>query len=319
MLGQCTSDECAAVKQWLFTEGESEEAMRICLPVLERMECYEDKRKAKQAYRRLRRHLMMTQTVTKRRQRWQFVAKWSAAAAVLAITVSVSIFIYSRHMQPEIKTPSLAKLSAAQCENVKAMLPDSSMIILHPDSRVVYDSANFVNHREIMLFGDAYFKVAKTGRPFEVHCQGVTVSVLGTSFDISSHDSESEFSLSLYTGKVRLASKLGASLDTLTMTPGKIVKIDKKTGGMITMHMGDIDETHSENSLYFFDKRLGDIAAELTRRTGRNILIRNRDLVGRRVLAMFTNNETPEQIMEVLASNTGARIAYPDSLTIELY
>lgn len=222
-------------------------------------------------------------------------------------------------MHPQHKAPVLAELSAAQCENLKAALPDSSTIILHPGSRVVYDSANFETHREIMLFGDAYFNVTKNGLPFEIRCHGVTVNVLGTSFDIASHDSESEFSLSLYTGKVRLASKLGASLDTLTMTPGEIVKIDKHTGAMMTMNMGEMDEAGTGNSIYFFEKRLGDIAAELTRRTERHIMIRNHDLNSRRVLAMFTNNETPEQIMEVIAANTGARIAYPDSLTIELY
>lgn len=319
MLGQCSADERAAVEQWFLAEGESEEAMHICLPVLERMGCYEDKTKAKQAYKQLRRHLMMSPAATKRRRMRHRIAVWSAAAAVLAVTAFVSIFISTRNMQSQHKASVLAELSAAQCENLKATLPDSSIIILHPGSRVVYDSANFEEHREIMLFGDAYFKVTKNGIPFEVRCQGVTVNVLGTSFDISSHDSESEFSLSLYTGQVRLASKIGASLDTLTMTPGEIVKIDKHTGAMMTMNMGEMDDAGTGNSIYFFEKRLGDIAAELTRRTGRHIMIRNHDLNSRRVLAMFTNNETPEQIMEVIAANTGARIVYPDSLTIELY
>ncbi len=62
-------------------------------------------------------------------------------------------------------------------------LPDSSEIILNAESSLKYDSTEFQQKREVVLCGEAYFKI-KLGKPFFVKSDFVTTKTFGASFNV---------------------------------------------------------------------------------------------------------------------------------------
>lgn len=88
-----------------------------------------------------------------------------------------------------------------QNENVEHVLPDRSIVVLAPGTKVSYDDKTFINQRTIQLEGRAFFEVEK-GSPFTVKSEHGKVEVLGTSFDVDAQ--KDGFKVRCFTGKVRV-------------------------------------------------------------------------------------------------------------------
>ena len=84
------------------------------------------------------------------------------------------------------------------------VLLDGSKVILNAKSTIEYNTKTWKNKRELLLNGEAYFKVAK-GNTFTVKTKNGNITVLGTQFNVSSKDDF--FSVVCYEGKVQVISK----------------------------------------------------------------------------------------------------------------
>ena len=97
-------------------------------------------------------------------------------------------------------------------------LLDGSEVQLNAKSTLSYDASNWEDARTLSLDGEAYFKVTK-GQSFTVNTNNGSVTVLGTQFNVISHDNY--FEVTCYEGKVRVNSNQKAFI----LTPGKTVRI----------------------------------------------------------------------------------------------
>lgn len=97
-------------------------------------------------------------------------------------------------------------------------LLDGSEVQLNAKSTLSYDASNWEDARTLSLDGEAYFKVTK-GQTFTVNTSNGSVTVLGTQFNVISHDNY--FEVTCYEGKVRVTS----NSDTQILTPGKSVRL----------------------------------------------------------------------------------------------
>lgn len=87
--------------------------------------------------------------------------------------------------------------------NKLVILPDSSRIILKPDSRVSYPETFLTEQREVYLSGEAFFKVTKDPkRPFLVFANDLVTKVLGTSFTINARNKTQKTTVEVSEGKV---------------------------------------------------------------------------------------------------------------------
>lgn len=86
-------------------------------------------------------------------------------------------------------------------------LPDSSMVVLYPNTCIKYIVSNYNNAREIHLFGKALFSVKKDKtRPFSVYAGGTKTTALGTSFTVDTQQENTLTSVELHSGKVVIVS-----------------------------------------------------------------------------------------------------------------
>lgn len=99
-------------------------------------------------------------------------------------------------------------------------LPDGSRVYLNEGAEISHPS-DFEQNRSVMLRGEAFFEVMSDPvNPFTVHSGKVTVSVLGTSFNVK--DSELTAGVEVYveSGKVRMSVE--NSMEFITLQSGEM-------------------------------------------------------------------------------------------------
>lgn len=106
---------------------------------------------------------------------------WKMAAALLAIilTGTLSLLIYRQWLNTgQIEL-------AANLNPVAQTLPDGSVVTLNKESVLSYPSRFNKKKRTVELKGEAFFDIKPNReQPFEIRVNRITVTVLGTSFNI---------------------------------------------------------------------------------------------------------------------------------------
>lgn len=103
-------------------------------------------------------------------------------------------------------------------------LPDSSFVTLNADSKATFNKKKWAEKRQILLDGEAFFKVAK-GSKFDVLTSNGMVSVLGTQFNVKNRNNY--FEVKCFEGIVSVNNKG----KTLKLTKGKTYRV---LNGIIT-------------------------------------------------------------------------------------
>lgn len=124
------------------------------------------------------------------------------------------------------KESPVNSLSFSNTENNLLVLPDSSTVLLNRHSSLTFKSAETT--REAILHGEAMFEVKEGTRPFTVSTDGVTVTVIGTSFIVKSY-TDSLVQVIVISGKVNVRSNnqeitLASGEKSLTTRSGTLTK-----------------------------------------------------------------------------------------------
>jgi ferric-dicitrate binding protein FerR (iron transport regulator) len=133
----------------------------------------------------------------------------AAAAAILAIAVSLYIFEFSNKTKQANpsgqKTVILAKAGARS----KIILPDGTSVWLNSGSSLGYNNSNFNDSvRYVELDGEGFFDVVKdAAHPFIVHTSRLDVKVLGTVFNVKSYSNENTIEATLLKGLIEIERK----------------------------------------------------------------------------------------------------------------
>jgi ferric-dicitrate binding protein FerR (iron transport regulator) len=89
----------------------------------------------------------------------------------------------------------------------KVLLKDGSLVILKPQSSLIYGKDFNIKKREVFLIGQAFFKVKRNvTKPFVVHSGDLNTEVLGTSFWVRSNARINQIEVSVTSGKVSVYS-----------------------------------------------------------------------------------------------------------------
>ncbi len=127
---------------------------------------------------------------------------WKVAAVLLpaALIAGTWLFFMDRGAgSPEMRMAMSDKVQSA-------FLPDSSFVILSPNSTIYYYEAEDAS-RKVDLSGEAMFKVRKDkGRSFTVSTTNLTVAVRGTDFVVSEFPGSQAGMVALYDGSVEVGT-----------------------------------------------------------------------------------------------------------------
>ncbi|MCE7042594.1 FecR family protein [Dyadobacter sp. CY312] len=146
---------------------------------------------------------------------WPRLSGIAAAAAVIILTVGW--LLRPEHKKIDItynKLTTSSEIPLVERKNntakaINITLPDSSHIVLEPNSAISYPgNFNEKEQREVYLSGQAFFEVKRnTKRPFFVYANELVTKVLGTSFTIKAFENSQQMEVAVKTGKVSVFTR----------------------------------------------------------------------------------------------------------------
>jgi transmembrane sensor len=229
-----------------------------------------------------------------RRTAW---VPWLIAAAAAASLVASMVL-----RRPPAPPPSwgVANVATGAAEMTTVQLGDGSVVRLAPESHlrvIASDSA-----REVSLDGRAFFVVAKmAGRPFVVHTSAGSARVLGTRFELSTHDRD--LSLVVVEGRVALS---GADR-TVEVHGGEQSGVrDRKTLSATRVVNAEALERWVGKFLAFQSTTVRDAAREIEQMYGIHVAIADSIVGARTVTATFTD-QTSAKVLDVVCTIVNAR------------
>ncbi len=149
-------------------------------------------------------------------------------------------------------------------------LPDGTKVWLNAASSIRFPTTFPGPSREVSLTGEAYFEIAPDARrPFYTRVKGMSVEVLGTSFNINAYPDEKVMRTTLLDGRVKINTVQASAI----MRPGQQAAVssmepDTKKAGLITLtDNADPGEAVAwKNGLFYL---AGTDIASLIRQVGR--------------------------------------------------
>jgi len=131
-------------------------------------------------------------------------------------------------------TPAIEQVTQNTIERIE--LPDASVATLSRDTKITYKNEFKGKSREVTLEGEAFFKVTPdTNKPFIIHTAQADIKVVGTSFNVISHNGELE--VSVVEGRVVILSNSKEKY----LEAGQTALIEKSTESIEVKNAIDIN------------------------------------------------------------------------------
>ena len=214
---------------------------------------------------------------------------WLKIAASILLISFAGYFAYTQYYGTNVTNNSSA---SAFTQN----LSDGSSVILNSNSKLIYPNHFSGSQRLVQLNGEAFFQIAhdKT-KPFVIKINTVTVSVVGTSFNVKNFKGKTE--VIVETGIV----KVNANGKQVMLHPGQKVIADDKTSDLL------IQETRGSLYNYYITKALicdrtplHELVDKLNQVYNAHIAIANNQLTNLPITTTF-KGQTLQQILNIIA------------------
>lgn len=220
--GDCSPEEEELVLHWL------DESEKNDYPQVHNEKGYS--RKIDKGWRQMTHHIPELNVFSRR----QFLNRkliWAAAAFAVLIGFSAYLFLTGK-----IETHGYKVAYGTSYGELKQItLPDGTEVTINSESELRVKKGFDQKNRVVYLKGEAFFDVRrKSNLPFVVRTRDLSVTALGTSFDVFAFANEPEVNISLKTGKVLVKANTRRKQDEVFLLPGEGVTYQKNTALLTT-------------------------------------------------------------------------------------
>jgi ferric-dicitrate binding protein FerR (iron transport regulator) len=194
----------------------------------------------------------------------------AAAIIFFFAAVSFTIVYFNRTLTKPLDSVQLVTKENSKGRKSTLFLNDGTVINLNSESRITYPEVFGDSIREVTLEGEAFFDVAKNEQiPFVIHTDDISLTVLGTSFNVTAfHDVES-IKISMNSGKVTISSYSSDSPDAkvIQLAAGESITYSKtsKTFSAIDAFDNALDFGWKDGKLVFDNAGMEDIFSRCER------------------------------------------------------
>lgn len=231
--------------------------------------------------------------------------KWgrviASASAVLA--AAVILFVCMLWSRPsENAAPEIFEIVAERGQKSSVTLPDGSRVMINSASTISYTSDYNVKERNVFLSGEAYFDVASNADiPFVVHADKVSVTALGTEFNVKAYAEDPYVVTTLVEGSVR--TEAGTQYELLTRA--QEASYNKEADVLLAYDVKDISRAVPwiRNELLFENESLADIAVTLERMYNVTIVFEDEAAKGYSYTGLIRNNSL-QNVLELISSTS---------------
>ncbi|MGH7677332.1 MAG: FecR domain-containing protein [Gemmatimonadaceae bacterium] len=297
LAGESSPEEAAAIRRWLDENKADAEVLAALDGVARRAATPEvDVERAL-----LRVKSRAKAGVTRAGVRFTIFAAVAAAFWLVAVLVPWERLPIG--IGVDLETASRQRMSFATQvgQHDSIVLPDSSLVVLGPDSRIQYVIA--AGRREVQLEGQAFFRVVHdANRPFVVRAGATTIRDIGTEFSVHS-DAAEPVRVVVHEGAVEVIAA-----DSATLRPGDVGVVGE--GGRVQTSRGAAtpdDLAWTRGRLVFRDAAIAEVAPDLRRWYGVELRVTDSALARRHFTGEFAG-EPVDRVLDVIALAVGARV-----------
>lgn len=164
----------------------------------------------KHLYARLDEDRLLPDPVRSRTVHRERLLKWSALAAAMFAGFVCLASVWWLASGTADDEPNLLTQENREASTLVTTLEDGSVVYLAQESTLKYPEHFAADNRKVNLQGEAFFDVAKKHQQtFLIETEQVRIEVLGTAFNVRSHD-DGLFRLSVQRGRVKVSLKHGS-------------------------------------------------------------------------------------------------------------
>lgn len=221
------------------------------------------------------------------------------AAVLIPFLLLAGGYLYYQSTKSE-----MIEIYVAYGEEKHLFLPDSSEIWINAGSTVKYPKEFKGDKRIVQLDGEAYFSVKKdASMPFIVNTEKLSVTVLGTKFNVKAYTSDEKITTTLTSGKVEVKLKEQSQI----LKPNEQLSFDKKTSEIkITGVLPNETDAWKSGQLIFTNASFSEILQTLERRFKDSFDISKADIpADKKYTIKFYQKEDLDEILIVLKEVIG--------------
>jgi len=199
-------------------------------------------------------------------------------------------------------------------KSLSLMLSDGSQVWLNVGSSLTYPTTFTGNERKVKITGEAYFEVAHNAKmPFIVQHNDVTVSVLGTHFNVNTYEDEAAARITLLEGSVRVNKNMGSQL----LKPGQQASIVNESNDIKVLNDVNMDEVMAWRDGKFRFSGNTDIST-IMREISRwyNIDVEYKGKISQRFWGSISKNVNVSQVLKILEATGGVKFKVEDDKII---
>lgn len=295
LLGEITPEEQAAVKEWIDENDSNRRYFEQFQLIWDKSRLFAATSTVNEnaAWLRFQQRISNSTTIAEEAPVIPIRKKynWMRAAAILILVVSVLGLYFLWNQKPA----ELLVIATRQ-QVLADTLPDGSVVTLNRNSSLTYPETFKGSERPVNLKGEGFFNVkADKRKPFIVHINDITVSVVGTSFNIKNTDGKTE--VIVETGIVRV-SKGGRTTelkagDKLIVEGKDSVLSKEKTPDKLYNYYRSKEFVCNNTPLW----KLVDVLNEAY---DANIVIESKDIKSLPLTTTF-DNESLDNILDILS------------------
>lgn len=247
---------------------------------------------------------LMTKLGVRRRHMWHrprrsLVRKFTYVAMIAAVLVC-AVFVGWKVAQ--CRTPEMFEIVAERGQKSTVTLPDGSKVWLNSATTISYSSDYNTKERNVYLRGEACFEVSPGEElPFVVHAHKLSVTAVGTKFNVKAYVEDNVITTTLVEGQVR--TEVDGQKQMLY--PNQEALYDKSTG-VINKAMVN-DEFHAipwmRNEILFQGETLAEIAVILERMYNVNVIFADECVKSYSYTGLIRNNSLTN-VLELISGTS---------------
>ncbi|WP_113652101.1 FecR family protein [Pedobacter namyangjuensis] len=196
----------------------------------------------------------------------------------------------------------------------QVLLPDGTKVWLNAASSLKYPEVLGKTERMVTLTGEAYFEVAKDGRPFYVNSKQQSVKVLGTHFNVNTYMDDNFSKTTLLEGSIAL----NTSKNSKIIKPGQQALIGVNSLIAIDKDVDVQNVVAWKNGLFVFDNAgLKSILNQLER--WYDIKIDYSDIPNKRYNGMVPRKAKLSEVLNMLELTGNINFKIEEGRTLKVF
>ena len=230
------------------------------------------------AYEKIHRKLLPARSYPRRGRRYASAGKIAASLTMLLIAGSL-LYSYRAEIVNQLRPVAYRTVSVPPGSRQQVQLADGTRIYLNASSQLRYPTRFSPDQRQVFLEGEGYFEVASdAARPFSIQSGGLTIQVIGTSFNLQAYPDDATHRVTVISGTVKVSHPTTAQHTVLQ--PGQQAIYSAKDQALTTVSVpaASASITWTDGTLMFDNTPLPEVIRVLNRKYDVHIRLANERL-----------------------------------------